>query len=411
MRIPGFLHLRTVQVALAIVAVLIAVRAVLPIAIERFANKTLDSLEGYSGHIEDVDLALIRGAYVIEGVRIVKTGGKVPVPFFSASEIDLSVQWGALLDGVIVSEIDVRSPKINFVTEPSGEEAKTSEQKKAKARQSQTEPASNWTDVVKELTPFKINRFSISDGRVHYRDFGSKPKVDVYVQNIDAEARNLTNSEERPGSLVSTFEARALAMKSGRIRMDGKVNPYAKAPTFDVALRLNDLDLRQLNPYLRAYAKIDVERGSFSLDSELAAKEGRFNGYVKPFIEKLDVVRWGQEEESLPNKAWQAAVEAAGELFQDQSRDRTATRIPIEGRFDQPDIDVWSAVGNLLRNAFIEALQRGLEGSIDVEKVAGKDSDAPQRSDTKDGEKSERRGDDAREDDGRKGDGPGKPRQ
>jgi hypothetical protein len=391
MRIVGFLRWRSVQIVLALVVVLIAVRAVLPIAIERFANKTLDSLEGYSGHIEDVDLALIRGAYVIEGVRIVKTGGKVPVPFFSASEIDLSVQWGALLDGVIVSEIDVRRPKINFVTEPSGDEAKTADQKQAKAQQSQTEPASNWTDVVKELTPFKINRFSISDGQVHYRDFGSEPKVDIYVQNIDAEARNLTNSEERPGALVSTFEARALAMKSGRIRLNGKVNPYAKAPTFDAAIRLNDLDLRQLNPYLRAYAKLDVERGSFSLDAELAAKQGRFNGYVKPFIEKLDVVRWGEENESLPNKAWQAAVEAAGELFQDQSRDRTATRIPIEGRFDQPDIDVWSAIGSLLRNAFIEALQRGLEGSIDVEKVAGKDSDGLERSDkSKDSEKSER---------------------
>src|SRR5688572_3964771 len=150
MRIPGFLHLRTVQVVLAIVALLVAVRAVLPIAIERFANETLDDLEGYSGHIEDVDLALIRGAYVIEGVQVVKTGGKVPVPFFSASEIDLSVQWGALLDGRIVSEIDVRSPKVNFVTEPSGKDAKSPDQKQAKASQSQTEPASNWTDVVKE---------------------------------------------------------------------------------------------------------------------------------------------------------------------------------------------------------------------------------------------------------------------
>jgi hypothetical protein len=31
-------------------------------------------------------------------------------------------------------------------TEPSGEEAKTADQKKAKAQQSQTEPASNWTE-------------------------------------------------------------------------------------------------------------------------------------------------------------------------------------------------------------------------------------------------------------------------
>ena len=35
----------------------------------------------------------------------------VPAPFFSAREIDLSIEWGALLDGAIVSEIDVYAPK------------------------------------------------------------------------------------------------------------------------------------------------------------------------------------------------------------------------------------------------------------------------------------------------------------
>lgn len=185
----------------------------------------MGELDGCSGHIEDVDLALIRGAHVIERLRVVKTGGNAQVPFFSASSVDLSVQWGALLDGSIVSEIDVNRPKLNFVTAAEDEQAEKTEKE---TKKEQVEPASNWTDVVKDLVPFKINRFSISDGEVHYRDFSSKPNVDVFVQDIFAEARNLTNSEDKGGSLVATFDG----------------------------------------PYLRAFANVDVEKGTFSVDSK-----------------------------------------------------------------------------------------------------------------------------------------------
>jgi len=353
------------KVSLALVVLLIALRIALPSLVERYANRTLDELEGYSGHIEDVDIALLRGAYVIEGIRIVKTGGKVPVPFFAASRVDLSVQWGALLHGSVVAEIDVEDPKLNFVTASE----KPGPQKKS---QSQVAPSDNWTDVVQDLVPFSINRFSISNGEVHYRDFSSKPKIDIFIQDLNAEARNLTNSEDRTGTLVASFDGRARAMGSGRIRFNGKVDPFAKQPTFDTNFKLDGLDLRELNSYLRAYAGIDVEKGTFALDSELAAKNGRFDGYVKPFVKDLDVLRWKEEEEGVPNLIWQGIVEAAASILENQEQDQAATRIPLGGRLKDPKVGVWSALGSLLQNAFIQALRRGLEGSIDIKKISAK---------------------------------------
>jgi hypothetical protein len=273
-----------------------------------------------------------------------------------------------LLDGEVVAEIDLHKPKVNFVTA-------TEKPKGQQKQQEQIEPADNWTDVVKELAPFSINRFSINDGEVHYRDFSSKPQVDIYVQDLRAEARNLTNTKEQSGSLVASFDGRGTAMGSGQLRFKGRVDPYAKDPTFEADMGLNKLQLTQLNPYLRAFANVDVEKGTFSVDAEFAAKKGQFEGYVKPFIEDLDVLRWNKENESFVNKIWQGIVGTVGELLEDQSRDRAAMRVPIKGRFDNPDIELWSAIGSLFRNAFIEALRRGLEGSVDIEKVAGKDSD------------------------------------
>jgi hypothetical protein len=340
---------------------LIGVRAALPIVLERFVNRTLDQLEGYSGRVEDIDLGLWRGAYQIEGIRIVKTGGRIPVPFFQASLLDISVEWRALFDGDIVAEIELFRPRVNFVKGPT-------------KRTSQTEPASNWTDTVRELAPFRINRFAINDGEVHYRDLHSEPKVDVYIQDIRATARNLTNAGDRSGSLVATFDADALAMGSGKVHLKGKYDPYAKQPTFDLAFGLDKLDLTQANEFLRAYASIDAERGTLSLDGEFAAAKGRFRGYVKPFIEELDVLRWGEEKENVINQLWQGLVELAGTILEDPDKSRIATRIPFAGTIDDPAASVWSTIGGLLRNAFIESLRRGFEGKVDIGEATASNS-------------------------------------
>ena len=355
-RVARALKSRTVVVLGVIVVFLVAARVALPHVVEYYVDKKLDELEGYSGDVRDVDLNLWRGAYEIEGVRIVKTGGRVPVPFFRARKIDISVEWSALLDGSVVSEIELYHPVINFVTAPNRQER-------------QTEASSNWQETVKDLTPFRINRFAIHRGEVHYRDFHSDPKVDIYVQRLNGQARNLTNSKDLSGSLVSTFQGTALAMKSGRIKLKGRFNPYADEPTFELDLALNDLDVRQLNDYLRAYGNVDAEAGKFSMDAEFAASRGRLSGYVKPFIDDLDVLRWKEEGESLPNKLWQGLVEVVAEVLEDRPKERIATKIPFEGSLKNPDADTWSTIGGLLKNAFIEALRRGIEGSIGVSRT------------------------------------------
>ena len=78
---------------LVVVVVAIAIRAVLPVIVRDRVNAQLQALEQYDGHIDDVDLSFIRGAYRIDNIEIVKTGSGQPVPFFTSERIDLSVEW------------------------------------------------------------------------------------------------------------------------------------------------------------------------------------------------------------------------------------------------------------------------------------------------------------------------------
>jgi len=109
-KLKNFIASRTGQIIIAVVLILAAVRIALPYIVKDYVNKTLSEIPEYSGRVGDVDINLIRGAYVIEDAALLKTGGKVPVPFFSATRIDLSVQWGALFEGSIVGEIELENP-------------------------------------------------------------------------------------------------------------------------------------------------------------------------------------------------------------------------------------------------------------------------------------------------------------
>jgi hypothetical protein len=71
-----------------------------------------------------------------------------------------------------------------------------------------------------------------------------------------------------------------------------------------------------------------------------------------------------EEKEGFFGKLWEGVAELVGEIFEDQGKDRIATRIPFRGQVENPDTDLWATIGGILKNAFLESLRRGLEGSI-----------------------------------------------
>lgn len=149
---------------IGLAVVLIVVRIMLPFWVRDYVNKTLNELEDYRGHVEEVDLALWRGAYKIREIKIVKRSGDVPVPLFTAPLIDLSVEWAALFHGALVGEINFVKPKVNFVHAPSEEDTQVGLEE-------------SWTQKVRKLFPLKINRLTVDGGEVHFRDYHKSSSI------------------------------------------------------------------------------------------------------------------------------------------------------------------------------------------------------------------------------------------
>ena len=352
----GRKRLRIKKILLVLLVVLIVIRILLPYIVLKVVNNKLAELEGYTGHVRDIDLALIVGSYKIKDIKLEKTGGKIPVPFFAAEVIDLSVEWKALFKGGLVGEIEVRRPILNFVKGPTEET-------------SQTKIDKEWQDIVNELMPLKLNRFEIVEGEIHYLDYYSSPKVDVFTSNIYILAENLSNVTDSTNLLPSTVTGSA-EIYGGKAKLNMKLDALNKTPTFDMNAEMIGLNLVEVNDFLKAYGKFDVQKGTFGVYTEAAAKDGKIIGYTKPIIKDLDVIEWKDEKEDpLGQKLLESVIGLGGWIFKNKSEDQVATEIEFEGELKDPAINVWSIIGETLRNAFIEALYPSLEHTININTV------------------------------------------
>ncbi|MBC8107077.1 MAG: DUF748 domain-containing protein [Anaerolineae bacterium] len=347
---------RKLGIFLLFLAILIGIgRAMLPWALRSYVNRTIDQSPLYDGKIGDIEVHLYRGAYTIKDVRLIKTTGSVPVPLFAAKQVDLAIEWPALLNRKLVGRVVMVSPELNFVDAPSEGEA-------------QSGAGGPWLKILNDLSPFKINSVKIHDGSVHFRTFTSEEPVDVYLSQLEASIDNLTNIRDEIAPLITTITATGLAMDQAKFEYQMRMNPFSYRPTFHMAVRLLGLDVTKTNNLARAYGAFDFESGWFDLVIEMDVKEGLVEGYVKPLFRNLKVfsLRKDIREDNVLELFWEAMVGVATNLLKNPPRDQLATLVPFRGDMSGPQTDVLAAIGNVLRNAFIRAylprLQTGEQG-------------------------------------------------
>jgi hypothetical protein len=346
-----------------ILALVIIIRFSLPTIVLHYANKTLAGMNGYYGHVNDIDIDLYRGAYQLDSIYINKRDSATgkQTPFLSAQKVDLSVEWKALRDGSLVGELEFLSPKLIFTKDKTeiGQVAKDT---------------TDFRQVLKKFMPLKINRFLITNGSIHYTDHTASPKVDLALNKTYVLAQNLKNTTDNKDKLPSSIVARAVAYE-GTFDLKMKLNALADKPTFDLTADLRHANLVLLNDFFKAYGKFDISKGSLGLYAEFAAADGKFKGYVKPIIKDLKVKGLEDRKDNFFQKAKETVIDAAAFVLKNQKKDQLATKVPVEGTFSNTSIGSWEAIWEVLRNAFIEALMPSVDNEIDLSSVETVDAE------------------------------------
>lgn len=335
---------KSLSLLILLVIVLVGVRLALPSWVKNYLNDQLAAMGEYQGHIADVDIALWRGAYVIHELNIVKTSEKVPVPFFEARSIDLSISWRALWAGQVVADVEFSRPELHFVD---GENS-----------QSQSGSGTDWQAALQQLVPIRIDQLVLHDGIVHFHNFKSDPNVHLLFTELNGAFTNLSNADRSQDAVPADFNVTGLLFENARASMQGQLDPLGDFRDFVIHLKINDIDLRHINNLTEAYAYFNFESGLGDFIMELEAVDGQMKGYAKPILDNVVIFDLQKDlDDGVFSAAWQAVVGALGRVFRNQPKDRIASQIEISGSLDQKNISVWQTFISILRNAFVEAYE------------------------------------------------------
>ena len=350
--------LRRTAIIIGIVAVVLVVaRLAAPAVVETFVNRQLADMGEYRGSVTDIELNVIRGGYVLRNLVIVKRDATADTPpFATIPAMDLSLLWRALFKGQAVGEVVMHSPQLNLVQSQANEEK-------------QLGTGVNWPQEIRDLSPFQLNLVEARDGLVTFQAPGISTDDSLTIRSFQMQIRNLTNVQDLEEPAFADLDVRGYIMGNAPIVLTGQIDPNEALPTFDIDLSIEGAKLVDVNPWLDEFLKVDAESGVFSMFSELAAAEGRFEGYVRPILEDPKFAS-SDETEGPFRKAWEGLVNLAAKILENKQEDQVATQIPLRGELTDPDVDLVTTIVNLLRNAFVAAFSHSLEGSINLRDVA-----------------------------------------
>lgn len=330
----------------------LGVRIWLPYYIKNTLVASINELEDYSCKLDDVDLAIYRGGMVLEGLEIFITENEVREPFVVVPVADISVAWAEVFNGALVGEIVVERPQLYFSDGASDKDDQVG--------------GTSWTQPIIDFIPLEINEFVINDGVAEFENRDANFDTKVNLHHINLVVTNLRNTIEDNDSLPSKITMTSKIYKQGDFTVNGRLNILKDLPNMDLDLKATQIDLRQLNPLWETYAKLDFESGSFGFASEYAMREGKINGYLKPILDDVSVFSF-KEEGTFLNKSWEALAGLAFEITENQRHNRTATKVPFEGTYEEVNVHVLATVLNIFRNALFKAYEVEIDNSVSFE--------------------------------------------
>ncbi len=334
-------------ICLSLLALLLLLHIALPYVIRDYLNDKLADMGDYRGQIEDVDLALWRGAYRINGLSIVKDQRDVPVPFVNAPRIDIALSGADLWrKHAVVARVVFEKPEVNFVDGEGSDDSQTGE-------------GVDWREQLNKLLPITLNEVRVIDGTLGFYNFNASPPVKIQANAIEASLYNLTNVADEQGDRVARFEGTAQLLGHAPLEASAVFDPFHNFEDFEFRVRATDIQLTRLNDLANAYGKFDFKSGSGDLVVEASAEDAQLSGYIKPLLRNVEVFDWQQDVENQ-NKGffrsiWEALVGGSEKLLKNQRQDQIATRVELSGSTRQQNISAFQAFIGILRNGFVEA--------------------------------------------------------
>jgi hypothetical protein len=343
-------------------------------------NRKLAALPDFTGRVRTVKISFVRPSVTVHDFALFPRGKENDLPWVKTKQAKLGLAWRALLRGKLGGVAEVDEAELTAIQEPipgeSPEDREKREKREKKAEkkadgenspapdaEEKKEKVLRWQDVLTKAFPIELTKLEVKDTRVRFIDRTRSPVAEIGMEHLHIIATGLGNRPEKDaGPLPARLNLSATTTGNGRLTVALQLDPLAKQPRFKSTFELRDVSLPAMNNFLAAYANADVAAGTFELFIEVEAEGGAYQGYVKPFFKDLDFKTASDQDKSPGELIVKKTIAAVATVLKNKDEEKVATKAPFSGNFADNQVDVWTTIQNLFRNAFLQALREGFEG-------------------------------------------------
>jgi hypothetical protein len=248
-----------------------------------------------------------------------------------------------------VHQLSIAKPVVEYVQRTARDEERVEEATK-KTTEAQQEPA----------VRVDLERANVTDGYFGLTVENKGAPYRLFLDRADITLEGFSNERSKRDGVA---HARAWFMDSGPAALDATfAGGGAGRSEFELEVGVDQVQLTTLNDLLRSNGGFDVTSGLFSFYADLKVRNGRIDGYVKPFFQNMTVYDSKQDSgKPVGQQVYEALVGGAATVLENRSRDQVATRTDLSGPVENPEASTWQIVFGLIRNAFWRGILPGLD--------------------------------------------------
>jgi len=327
-----------------------------PFVIKGVLNNALQKMDGYTVRTDRIRVNVFRSKIILSNVQIINNVNlKHNESFLAVPSVIISFKWRQLLRRIIDMNIVLEKPQLLYIEENN---SLCDDENSNDAQQ-----LFSLKKTIEKLRPFRIS-VDVRNGQTRYINPNTNPALDLAATELNFIIHNLSNRSFISNSCRIIGRC---SLYEGNAAINVTLLPLEPTLTADIDLELTSINLDLLNDLLWNYIEVDINKGTMNLYSEIAVAGNSFKGYIKPLLKDLEFKRASGDR--LLHKIKHRIVTGLYHLFKNKRNNQVATKIPIEGRLDDPNVSVGVAILGVLRNAFVNALTPSLDNVINLRSI------------------------------------------
>lgn len=218
-------------------------------------------VQSHSIHIGALHFHPVGLSVDLEDVTVVQNAHPDP-PILRLAQWQMSLHWGALLSGRLVSDHSIERPVVHMTRPQVAKEASEPDAQKR-----------SWQEAVQAIFPLAINELTITHGELIYRE--NEQSNPLHASHVKIRATNIRNVRSKPDEYPSAVHAEAVLFNTGTLMVDGHADFLAE-PHMGIAadVKLEEVDLAHVLP-LTAQRQVFLTQGTLSGQGRIEYAPGK----------------------------------------------------------------------------------------------------------------------------------------